>query len=251
MVSVILAISVLAGYRFVYIYKKTRFQFIKKKDQHIYFYSALYGLFIFIPSVLIIAIISMLLDWERFYGSIGKLTFSNFNDCLKIHAKMCFSSDPTLQNIFLIFILFLVACYAPILLNKFITEEKNNAFYRKAIRNMPFELLLYDSAYNYTPLMITLDNDRFYFGFIANENTSLNRKTISIIPLLSGYRSNKNELKFTTNYYEIYTANQKTMSENDYDVFLNNMKKIIIVERVTSVSKFDTDLYEKKFKPTK
>jgi len=116
---------------------------------------------------------------------------------------------------------------------------------KQAIRHNDFEKLVYRSAKEKKPLLITLDSGKLYVGWAASApNPEAARKSIKILPLLSGYRNTETQrVAFTTNYHEILTSlgtddEIDHLSEEDFVV-------VLPTESISSAHGFDIVAYER------
>lgn len=104
------------------------------------------------------------------------------------------------------------------------------------LKDSPIDSLFYNSFSNLKPILITLKSKKVYVGIVNQlgepNESSLPNQEISIVPVLSGYRSS-NELKviFTNDYNALHS------SEND-------ISTIIKVCEIETASWFNTEVYE-------
>ncbi len=103
-----------------------------------------------------------------------------------------------------------------------------------ALSDSPLDKILFESYINSSPLLLTLGSRKVYVGTInslgePNESEGMDQE-ISIIPLMSGYRSKETlEVKFTT-YYDAIGA---------------DLKIVIRQEQILSATLFSFEVYEK------
>lgn len=100
----------------------------------------------------------------------------------------------------------------------------------KLFRDNPLDQILYNAYVFNRALIFSLDNQKVYIGYISemgepNEN-SFYAQELSIVPLLSGYRTPKKQrVKYTTDYEEI---------DPEEDIYL-----VIRRSNIVSVTQFD------------
>ncbi|TNE32592.1 hypothetical protein EP342_04810 [bacterium] len=104
--------------------------------------------------------------------------------------------------------------------------------------------MLCESSYSNSKLIeISLNNDKFYIGWVKELPIPRISNQIRLIPVFSGYRNQEKKLIFTTQYLEVYSEimtdkNIKSYIEMDIDL-------VISVEKVISISYFDEEMYDK------
>ena len=110
----------------------------------------------------------------------------------------------------------------------------------------PIDRLVADAFIDRNSLLFSLSSGKVYVGDIAripapNESEKQNNEVL-IAPVMSGYRSDKNKIKFNTDY------DRTKLPSN-----LKDLNFIVAIKKsdITSVSLFDFELYEhlKKKKP--
>jgi hypothetical protein len=63
-------------------------------------------------------------------------------------------------------------------------------------------LVLKSQNTSFLPIMVTLQNGKVYVGWpIGNVGPGEDRKTLRLLPMLSGYRDDNHQVKFTTDYW--------------------------------------------------
>ena len=105
------------------------------------------------------------------------------------------------------------------------------------------ELLLKSSATDSKLLEFTLDNDKVYIAWVKELPIPTISNSTRVIPVLSGYRNEEKRIVFTTHYlsvYAEYVEEGKIKDINELDVDL-----IISLSKVSHVSYFDVDMYER------
>jgi hypothetical protein len=105
------------------------------------------------------------------------------------------------------------------------------------------ELLLRDSNAKQELLLFTLDTDKFYIAWVQELPIPNVSSSIKILPAFSGYRTNKKELEFTTQYlsvYAQYVEEGKIQRVDELDT-----KVVIPTGRIVSVSSFDIEMFDR------
>jgi len=113
---------------------------------------------------------------------------------------------------------------------------------RHAIKNNDFEKLIAHSVYTNLPILFTLDSGKVYVGWpVSAPNPTRERRSIRILPILSGYRQkDQHTVTFTTNYYSVLNNESNTASLDDFEI-------VIPTEHLTVCHAFDLELYNLHF----
>jgi hypothetical protein len=121
-------------------------------------------------------------------------------------------------------------------------EEK---FVQKAIESIgnEFELMLESSFTEGVLLQFTLDNNKFYIAWVKELPIPSISNYIRIIPAISGYRNEKLELVFTSQYLSVYAEYIREgkitgIEQLKIDIILN-------LKNVVSVGYFDKEMYNR------
>ena len=135
-------------------------------------------------------------------------------------------------------------------LSIFLTEITNlflnKTYYaKKAIKAVgnEFELLLKTSFVESKLLLFTLCNDKFYIAWVKELPNPSISNYVRVVPAMSGFRTDRKELEFTTEYLLVYSQLVKENNETD----IKNLKTDIVIDisQVMSVSFFDFKLNKK------
>jgi len=128
--------------------------------------------------------------------------------------------------------------------NLFIPKHSEK-FVRRAIKSVgnEFELMLESSFTEGVLLQFTLDNNKFYIGWVKALPIPSVSNYIRIIPAISGYRNKELELVFTSQYLSVYSEYIREgkitdIEELKIDIILN-------VKNIISVGYFDKDMYNR------
>lgn len=116
---------------------------------------------------------------------------------------------------------------------------------RLAINKVGDELeLICSSSLNENKLVkITLDSGKVYVAWVKELPIPSVSRYLRVIPVFSGYRDPFNELVFTTHYLNVYAEYVKEgqiQDINELDVDL-----VIPMDKISSLSYFDLDMYER------
>lgn len=136
----------------------------------------------------------------------------------------------------------LIAIIATEAANLFVNREKAIKFSIDYIGN-ELELMLKSSINDSRLLQITLDNDKFYIGWAKELPKPSVSNYIRIIPAFSGYRNDKKELIFTTEYLSVYASYINEGSVKDIDEL--NTDLVIRLNNIITVAFFDMEMYQR------
>ncbi len=134
----------------------------------------------------------------------------------------------------------LVAVCATELANLF--TNRNKAI-KKALLSSgnEFELLLGSSFSEAHLLQFTLDSGKFYIGWVKELPKPFTTNYIRITPAFSGYRDERKELVFTTQYLTVYASYIEDGSVTNTKDLKTDL--VLKVDKINSVSYFDIDMY--------
>lgn len=117
---------------------------------------------------------------------------------------------------------------------------------KHAIKNNDFEKLIARSVYNNFPILFTLDSGKIYVGWaVSLPNPVQERKSVRILPLISGYRDKETQkVNFTVDYYPIL----KDISESEGShVEFEDFEVVIPAGQLSSCHLFDLYMYNEHF----
>ena len=136
----------------------------------------------------------------------------------------------------------LIAIISTEIANLSLNREKAIKFSIDYIGN-ELELMLKSSFTNWMLLQFTLDSNKFYVGWVKELPKPSVSNYIRIIPAFSGYRDDKKELIFTTQYLSVYASYIEEGSVKDIDEL--NTDLVLRLSSIISVSFFDIDMYQR------
>ena len=126
----------------------------------------------------------------------------------------------------------------------FLTFEK--MVLQHAIKNNDFEKLIARSVYENFPILFTLESGKVYVGWaVSAPNPVQERKSVRILPIISGYRDKENlKVKFTTDYYSVLVDVSNSEESNH---LLEDFEVVIPAGDLSACHLFDLDLYNTHF----
>lgn len=124
----------------------------------------------------------------------------------------------------------------------------NKKLLQHAIKNNDFEQLITRSVYDVFPILFTLESRKVYVGWaVSAPNPAHERKSIRILPIISGYRNKDTlEVEFTTDYLPIIDG---VLDDKNINYALEDLEVIIPASSLSSCHLFDMTLYNEHFKP--
>lgn len=137
---------------------------------------------------------------------------------------------------------FVLAVFTTWLINVFTAKSDAIAAAIDSVGN-ELELLFSYSAVESAPIQVTLKNDKVYIGWIEILPQPSQCPYIRLIPLFSGYRDRRKELKITTDYSHVYNDFiNRGMIRDIADLDVN---VVIQVSEVLSAGRFEFEIFEK------
>ncbi|MEQ9440210.1 MAG: hypothetical protein RIG62_14245 [Cyclobacteriaceae bacterium] len=124
--------------------------------------------------------------------------------------------------------------------NLFISDTQALSRSIKFIGN-ELEQLVRSAFLNAALISFTMKSGKVYIGWPLSLPRPSSGSYLSVLPLISGYRNETQEIIFTTEYWDLYQERQQEGEGNIYEGFL----LVLAVDEVTHASLFDFDIYER------
>jgi len=105
------------------------------------------------------------------------------------------------------------------------------------------EVLLKTAMLDNKLLQFSLDTGKFYIGWLKELPVPFKSNYIRIVPVYSGYRDEKKELVFTTQYLSVYASYIEEGSINSIDEL--NTDLVIKADAIKTVGFFDLEMYNR------
>lgn len=261
----LLALPLVGGYVFAVIWKVTRYVTPRETGHRLYFRAIFYGVFLSLSCTCLHVILFIKFNFYREFIDIFQPVFGGYD--LEIAGQesklavliMAYFSGPILAYIlnFPAWGIFRSEKTPTVLQD--ISEKAYLYYVHRAIVNNDFEIMMYESSLNQMPVMFTLDTRKVYVGTVVFlPNPTQLRKSVRIMPFLSGYRT-KDSLEFsiTDNYYSIIEpyllkAEEEARSKKPTDdsltltddsLTLDDFDIVISTNQITSCHFFDFATY--------
>ncbi|MDP4537212.1 hypothetical protein Q3O60_13550 [Alkalimonas collagenimarina] len=233
-----------AGYIYCWVTPKNRYKILRMDGYSLYFYIGVYGVFICLLAVSIIAVLDIFNVPSKIFPSWVSYV-KNLPETTLIASSLVKSSLLSLSVVLIVYIFSLI--------KKIISTCTIKRKYRLALSialTSDYEYILYESTSKYRSILITLESGKVYVGIVYNFDPMDGKaEFITIMPLLSGYRDKCQEVKFTTNYHEHYKSELGHLAAKmDNPETIRLMKGYVIIipaAQIVSISRFDINAYRK------
>lgn len=223
----LLLLPLLGGYTFLSIFYYTKFQHSRIETQRLIFHSIIVGIFLIIVSSYIDTYIlkKHFLNLREFLGKFILIDIENLNFFL---------------------LTFLVSPLLGLFLNLIIPT---NIMMWKVIDKWgdEFEKLYYlslnEKKFYKRLVMVTLDNNKVYVGYILRLTKPLLTQQLELIPIISGYRKeDTKKVEFTTPYIKVIS---ELIQNEDFDIIDEELLVVLPKDKIVTASRFYPKVYEK------
>lgn len=230
--ALIVVLPLVGGYIFASRWIVTKYVVDREDGHRLYFRAAFYGVFLFAVALLVRFI---LLSWFDGYSHVESVLSGELRGALKE------PNDPALRNTLVTSLLALVLGSISWVPFECLPQNWKRFLFHRAIRNNEFESLLARAVQNVTPISVTMENNKVYVGLLNDSlHTGVNRKYLTIFPLMSGFRdSNNGKIQFTTFYNRIYQGLDKISPS----VSLEDFEIVLPIDHIQSLNMFDIAVY--------
>lgn len=229
----LIVFSLVGGYAFSTIWTPSLYHAARESGHRLYLRVVFYTIFLLLISLFIHI---LLFVNSQYY--INFIEFIGVFVNLSPNELSIFSQSSKISILILSFILgpllghllnfpkwaFITNIYLPILeIKPFFLYEK--MILQHAIKNNDFEKLIARSVYDKFPILFTLEAGKVYVGWsVSVPNPTQERKSVRILPIISGYRDNKTKkVIFTTDYYSVLVGasnEAENYSLEDFEVII-------------------------------
>ncbi|MGD1894154.1 MAG: hypothetical protein ACFB15_26605 [Cyclobacteriaceae bacterium] len=124
--------------------------------------------------------------------------------------------------------------------NLFINDTKALSRSIRFIGN-ELEQLVRSAFLNTALISFTMKSGKVYVGWPLSLPRPSRGSYLSVLPLISGYRDETQDIIFTTEYWDLY---QKRQQEGEGDIYAGFLL-VLSVDEITHASLFDFDIYER------
>ena len=226
--ATLILVPLIAGYYFAATWNRTKYRLHRAQGQRFYFKVALYGLTLLFVSALLVHLYNA--------SCLPKPTF-----VLPLYER--FGIEDGLQKNYTdsVIITLLLGFLLGHLLN--LQRDSNEKYFEEAIKDRDLERIIWDSMQEDFPLLISMENNKVYAGYVMQAiDPSTDSTHLRIQPILSGYRNEHGKVDFTTNYAQIYsTIYDDTPTLGHLD--LEHFQIVLPISLAQSISFFDSEAY--------
>lgn len=242
-VAVLLLLPLVGGYVFSSTWLKTKYSSAREEGHRLYFRAAFWGIALFLLGLALH--LYALAWWQAYRGFVAacqSILGAFFNE----------SSRPGPVPVIIASTFALLIAYPAAGLLNLLGRRYKDEWIRDAIRDDYMEWLLHDAALARKPVAVTMENRKVYIGFVLKTlEPKKARRSISLLPLVSGYREETaGKLVFTTYYLQIYGTDtpdtdieQRRLPKPLEHLSPNDFEMVLPVEKVHSLSRFDLTAY--------
>jgi hypothetical protein len=234
-VALLLILPVIGGYYFTNNWNVTHFRSAREEGHRLYFRAVLYGTVLFTVVYLLRV---LLIKFVAPYASFEVLLEELVSPLLKPDKDGFRLSAIAITSFYSLFIG--VTLWKP--LNYLFPRDH---FLKKAVQNNDFERLIHNAVEKDSPLCMTVENQKVYVGFVVKTtDPSQDRKTLGILPVMSGYRRPDGRMQFTTYYSDVYEEIELGEKGRLAHLTPDDFEIVIPVDQIASANMFDILAYE-------
>ncbi|HKQ30803.1 MAG TPA: hypothetical protein VJS66_05915 [Burkholderiales bacterium] len=234
-VALLLILPVIGGYYFTNNWNVTHFRSAREEGHRLYFRAVLYGSVLFTVVYLLRVVLN---KFVTPYAGFEALLDELILPLLKPDKDGFKLSSIAITSFYSLIIG--VTLWKP--LNYLFPRDH---FLKKAVQNNDFERLIHTAVEKNSPLCMTVENQKVYVGFVVKTlDPTQDRKTLGILPVMSGYRLANRRVEFTTYYSDIYDEIRNAETGRFAHLTPDDFEIVIPVDKIVSANMFDILAYE-------
>jgi len=231
--AILVVLPLVGGYIFASRWIVTKYVVDREDGHRLYFRAVFYGVFLFAVALLSrLLLVSCIDSYEHFEAALLSFYQGTLKD----------PKDPSQLNT-LVTSLYAFGLGATLWVPfSFLPNQWKLFLYDRAIRSNEFEMLIAAAARRVIPIAVTMENNKVYVGLLSETPPpSQQRKSLTILPLMSGFRrADTSEIKFTTYYNLIY----KKLDKISPNLTIDDFSIVLPIDKIQSVNMFDVVVYE-------
>lgn len=232
-----LLLPLVAGYLYVSTCNQLKYKQARDDGHRLYFRIAYNGLLLFLLAAALgwglVALTASIEEFQRPSKGLVDVVAPLLKEPDKAPATIAFS----------------LICAGSVVLGRALPYLDNLIFRERARRALleaaeedDLESLLLEAAVQFKSIAITTTTKKVYVGLVLQTpEPRTGRRMIALLPFMSGYRTDLGKVTFTTFYDQIYA--DRALERDDEES--NDFRLILPVDKVVSVSFFDTETYAK------
>lgn len=235
-VAFALVLPLVAGYLYVSGCNPLRYKQARDDGHRLYFRIAYYGLLLFVATGLILGLVYWSLDEDHWIHEVCAEAVRYAKPLLK-------ESEAAPAQLSFLFV-----CVATVGLGRCLPLLENWLFQRWKFRFVleaaaldDLELFLLEAAVEYKSISVTTSSSKVYVGLVLQTGEpKMNRRVVTLLPFMSGYRTEAGKVIFTTFYDEVYPqrdGNAESLS------IAEDFRLVLPIDKMVSVSFFDPKVY--------
>jgi hypothetical protein len=226
-----LLLPLIGGYHYVRLCTYVRYSVAREDGHRLYFRVAYYGVLLFLVSLILLSGLYAALQGFSWFQEAQRLIEAGLGPLFKD------------QNHAMAQIGFLLICltsiplgrWSPWVINGLFKKLSERALWEAAALNELEELLL--ALTTARSISITLSSNKVYVGFaLSTFLPPTDRRFISVLPMMSGYRTEEGRVVFTT-FYDKQIDSAPAEAKND------EFNLVLPIDKMLSISFFDIAIY--------
>jgi hypothetical protein len=243
METILLLVALTGGYFFSVTCPPSSFKAAGESGHKIYFRSVFY------TALLAPVAFLALIDLGLYCTNLDLLeAISTASKSTSFTAFLIELADSQRNRYFIYITIFLLGAFAPwlpiLILRIFPSLEERIKL--QSVKENDFELLVFKSLKREIPILVTLISGKVYAGWaVKTPNPKAARRHLTVLPLLSGYRSpTQHRVEFTTNYYDILERLRNGPDPDLNYMYTEDLQVVIPTDQISSAHLFDLTVYE-------
>jgi hypothetical protein len=226
-----LLLPLIAGYLYIRDSTVLRYKAAREDGHRLYFRIAFYGTVLFCVSLAMMSLGYVLVRHYEWFERCWALLLAGVKPLMKVQ-------DQAAGQLALFLIcLFSVALgwASPRIINRLMKRTIERALF-DAVADNDLEKLLVEALHGVKTISVTLSSNKIYVGAVlTTPEPRSDRRSIAMLPYMSGYRRDDGKVMFTTFYDQVYA----TAEEGNKDEF----RLVVPLEKIVTVSFFDVAVY--------
>jgi hypothetical protein len=230
-VALLLVLPLVGGYYFTMLSQWVRYRAAREEGHRLYFRSAFYGAGLFIICFFARQLLLIVSENYRF-----------FEAWLSFYVLQIVK-DPDKMHQFPLAVLAMYTMLAgPAFAYATNLVRRREHYLRLALKFDDLERLFFESAHDEAALCFTMDSGKIYVGFVTSIfDPTRERKSVGILPLASGYRTEDGRIAFTTDYLIVY---ERIDEDDEVAMTTDDFELVLPTDKIRSCNKFDLRVYE-------
>jgi len=244
--------ALVGGYAFSVIWNASYYHAAREDGQRLYFRAAFYAFFLSAISILLhVVFVCHDYGWYSAYLAVIGTSAATIWPLDKLPGHYGPLLYTTIPIGIVLGALLSISRVAPVLNFRIPgTASQPFLFWEKyvlasAVRDSDLEVIITRSFFDAIPLLVTLQSNKVYVGWVtAMPNPAVERRALRLLPIRSGYRNDRQELEFTTDYAAILAQVSDHEAESLDHLDLDHLEVVLPIDRISSLHFFDFVAFE-------